>query len=118
MSKPHIDLLVVCGPGGGMVGVLTKTDIVGQIRQCIGSGCIARVDKIMTREVVSCQANESLQDIWSIMKSRGLERIPVLDEARKPARIIYARDALQCLLSGVESDEGLLRDYVMDVGYQ
>jgi len=118
ISKPHIDLLVVCGPGGGMVGVLTKTDIVGQIRQCIGSGCIARVDKIMTREVVSCQANESLQDIWSIMKSRGLERIPVLDEARKPARIIYARDALQCLLSGVESDESLLRDYVMDVGYQ
>ena len=116
MSKPHIDLLVVCGPDGGMVGVLTKTDIVGQIRQCIGSGCIARVDTIMTREVVSCRADESLQDIWSIMKSRGLQRIPVLDEAGKPAGIIYARDALQCLLSGVESDEGLLRDYVMDVG--
>jgi len=101
-----------------MVGVLTKTDIVRQIRQCVGSGCIARVDTIMTREVVSCQADESLQDIWSIMKSRGLQRIPVLDEARKPAGIIYARDALQCLLSGVESDEGLLRDYVMGVGYK
>ena len=76
-----------------MVGVLTKTDIVRQIRQYVGSGCIARVDTIMTREMVSCQADESLQDIWSIMKSRGLQRIPLLDEARKPAGIICARDA-------------------------
>ena len=118
MSKPHTDLVVVCGQDGSMVGVLTKTDIVGQIRQCIGSGCTARVDTIMTREVVSCQPNESLEDIWSIMKSRGLQRIPILDENRKPIGIIYARDALQCLLSGMEHDEALLRDYVMDVGYQ
>ena len=101
-----------------MVGVLTKTDIVGQIRQCIGSGCTARVDTIITREVVSYRPNESLEDIWSIMKSRGLQRIPVLDENRKPVSIIYARDALQCLLSNVEQDEILLRDYVVDVGYQ
>lgn len=118
MSKPHTDLVVVCGQDGSMVGVLTKTDIVGQIRQCIGSGCTARVDTIMTREVVSCRANKSLQDIWSSMKSRGLQRIPILDESRKPIGIIYARDALQCLLSDVESDETLLRDYVMEVGYQ
>ena len=118
MSKPHTDLVVVCGQDGSMVGVLTKTDIVGQIRQCIGSGCTARVDTIITREVVSCRPNESLEDIWSIMKSRGLQRIPVLDENRKPVSIIYARDALQCLLSNVEQDEILLRDYVVDVGYQ
>ena len=29
MSKPRTDLVVVCGRDGGMVGVLTKTDIVG-----------------------------------------------------------------------------------------
>ena len=102
MSKRHIDLVVVCGPDGGpdggMVGKLTKADIVGQIRQCIGSGCIARVDKIM--------------------KNRGLQHIPVFDEARNPAWIIYARDALQWVLSGVKSDQSLLRDYVMDAGYQ
>jgi len=118
MSRPHTDLLVVCGEDGLLVGVLTKTDIVGQIGRCIGSGCTFRVDTIMTRGVVSCRPNESLEGIWSTMKSRGLERIPILDEARRPVGIIYARDALQCLLNGVESDERLPRDYVMDVGYQ
>ncbi len=118
MAKPHTDLVVVCGQDGEMVGVLTKTDIVGQITQCIGSGCTARVDTIMTRDVASCQPGEPLQDIWSMMKARGLQRIPVVDQVGKPVGIIYARDALQALLGEVESDETLLRDYVMNVGYQ
>ncbi len=118
MAKPHTDLVVVCGQDGEMAGVLTKTDIVGQITQCIGSGCTARVDTIMTRDVAYCQPGEPLQDIWSMMKARGLQRIPVVDQVGKPVGIIYARDALQALLGEVESDETLLRDYVMNVGYQ
>ncbi len=118
MCKPHTDLVVVCDPNGGMVGVLTKTDIVGQIRQCGGSGCVARVDTIMTRDVVSCRPSESLQDIWSMMKQHGLQRIPIVDQCGKPIGIIYARDALQNLLSEVGDEETLLRDYVMSVGYQ
>jgi CBS domain-containing protein len=118
MARPHTDLVVVCRPDGQMVGVLTKTDIVGQITRCVGSGCTARVDTIMTRDVASCRPGESLHDIWSMMKTSGLQRIPVVDEVGKPVGIIYARDALQALLSEVESDETLLRDYVMNVGYQ
>lgn len=118
MAKPHTDLVVVCGSDGGMVGVLTKTDIVAHIRQCVGGDCIARVDTIMTRAVVSCRPSDVLQDVWSVMKDRSLQRIPILDQDGKPVGIIYARDALQKLLGEVENDEALLRDYVMNVGYQ
>jgi len=118
MSKPHTDIVVVCGEDGGMVGVVTKTDIVGQITRCTGGGCIARVDTIMARDVVFCRPDEPLQGIWAVMKARGLQRIPIVDGNRKPVGIIYARDILQCLLGEVENDEALLRDYVMDVGYQ
>lgn len=118
MAKPHTDLVIVCGDDGRMVGVLTKTDIVGQITRCIGSGCTAKVDTIMTRDVASCQTRELLRDIWSMMRARGLQRIPIIDQVGKPIGIIYARDALQALLGEVESDEALLRDYVMNVGYQ
>lgn len=118
MSQPHTDLVVVCDQDGGMVGVLTKTDIVGQIRLCSGGGCIARVDTIMTRDIVSCRPDEALKDIWSVMKARGLQRIPIVDRGGKPIGIIYARDALQNLLGETENDEALMRDYVMNVGYQ
>jgi CBS domain-containing protein len=117
MGKPHTDLVVVCDQGG-MVGVVTKTDIVGQISRCLGSACEARVDSIMTQNVVYCRANEFLQDVWSVMKERGLQRIPVLDQGRKPIGIIYARDALQYLLTESEDEDELLRDYISCVGYR
>jgi CBS domain-containing protein len=117
MSKPHTDLVVVCDRGK-MVGVLTKTDIVGQIGCCMGAGCTARVDSIMTRDVTYCRTHEALLDVWSVMRERGLQRVPILDEARRPLGIIYAREALQALLSESEDNEVLLRDYISGVGYR
>jgi len=118
MAKPHTDLVVVCGGDGRLVGVLTKTDIVGQIRQCSGCSCTARVDTIMTCNAVVCGPGDELQAIWSAMKKGGVQRVPVVDQDGRPLGIIYARDALQLLLSEVEDEEALLRDYVMNIGYQ
>ncbi len=117
MSKPHTDLVVVCDHGE-MVGVVTKTDIVGQISRCVGGGCTARVDSIMTRDVTFCRAHEILLDVWSMMRERGLQRVPILDEARRPLGIVYARDALQALLSESENEDEFLRDYISGVGYR
>lgn len=69
MSKPHTDLIVVCD-NGEMAGVLTKTDIVGEIGRCMGAGCTARVDSIMTRDVTYCRTHEILLDVWAVMKER------------------------------------------------
>jgi CBS domain-containing protein len=118
MSKPHTDLIVVCDDGD-MVGVLTKTDIVGQISRCMGgAGCSARVESIMTRDVAYCRTHEMLLDVWSVMRERDLQRIPILDEARRPLGIIYAREALQALLSESENEDDLLRDYISGIGYR
>jgi CBS domain-containing protein len=51
------------------------------------------------------------------MKNRGLRHIPIVDKDSKPLGIIYARDALQTLLTEVQDEEELLRDYVMCAGY-
>ncbi len=118
MSRPHTDLVVVCNDAGSMIGVITKTDIVAQISLCGAGGCLARVDTIMQEEVVSSRASDRLQDVWSSMKSRGLQRIPVIDEGSKPIGILYSRDVLQKLLGEVEDETLLLRDYVMNVGYR
>jgi CBS domain-containing protein len=117
MSKPHTDLVVVCEQGN-MVGVLTKTDIVSQIGRCGEAGCTATVDSIMTRDVTYCHAHEALLDVWSLMRERGLQRVPILDEARRPLGIIYAREVLQALLSESENEDELLRDYISGIGYR
>jgi CBS domain-containing protein len=59
-----------------------------------------------------------LLDVWSVMRESGLQRVPVLDKARRPLGIIYARDALQALLTESENEDELLRDYISGVGYR
>ncbi len=118
MAKPHVALIVVRGADGRMAGVVTKTDLVAQIGRCAGGACIARIDTIMTRDVLSCRANQPLHDVWLAIQSRGLLRLPVIDTDGMPIGILYARDALPNLLAEAEDEEKLLRDYIMNVGYQ
>ncbi len=51
------------------------------------------------------------------MKERSLKNIPVVDQDSRPLGVLNARDALQGLLDEAQDEEGLLRDYVMSVGY-
>ncbi len=118
LSQPHVALIVVRGPEGRMVGVVTKTDLVAQMSRCGAAACMARVDTIMTHDVVSCRGDELLHDVWSVIKDRGLLRIPVVDPEGMPIGILYARDALPNLLTEAEDEAKMLRDYVMNVGYQ
>ena len=113
----YTDLVVVCSSNELLAGVITKTDIVRQISHCQGSGCAAAAATVMTRAVVLCHPGDSLHDVWSIMKERGLKNIPVVDQDSRPVGVLNARDALEVLLGEVEYEEALLRDYVMCVGY-
>ncbi|TPG46020.1 CBS domain-containing protein [Roseomonas nepalensis] len=118
MSKPNSDLIVVCDADGSMVGVLTKRDMFAQIARRVEGGRTSRVDTIMKREVVSCASHGSVSEIWKLIVSRNLQRIPMIDHSQKPIGIVYARDVLLRMLDIVENEEALLRDYVMNVGYQ
>lgn len=117
LAQPEVNLVVVCRHDGTMAGVVTKTDVVNQIGQCTGCSCTMRVDEIMTRAVTSARPHQWLNETWTVMKERGLQNVPILDEISRPIGVIYARDALQALLGEVENEEALLRDYVTCVGY-
>ena len=113
----HTDLLVVRGGDELLAGVITKTDVVRQISLGQGSACTMAASTVMTRTVVHCQSNDVLQDVWSIMKDRGLKNLPILGRDSRPIGVLNARDALEALREEVEYEEVLLRDYVMCVGW-
>jgi CBS domain-containing protein len=114
----HINLVVVCNEHGAMAGVVTRTDIVRQMSVCMGCGCTAPAAAVMTKDVISCHPGDLLHDVWSLMKERKLLHVPIVGDDLKPLGVINARDALLVLLEGSEYEEGLLRDYVMGIGYR
>ena len=99
-----------------MEGVVTKTDIARQIAGGQESATTVNLTKVMTKEVVHCCQNDNLVQVLSQM-NRRLVHIPVIDSSVRPVGVVNARDALRAVLGEV-SNEALLRDYVMDVGYR
>ena len=111
------DLVIVCDSAGLVAGVITKTDVVGQMSRCQGASCTMAASLAMTRDVVVCRPGELLQDVWKRMKERKLKNIPVVDKDSRPVGVLHARDILQVLLEESQDEESMLRDYVMGIGY-
>lgn len=118
LSGPNINLVIVCDDADKMAGVITKTDVVGRISQCTGCSCAMAASTVMTTDVAFCRPGDWLNDVWATIKDRSLKNVPVVDQESKPLGVLNARDVLQSLLQDVEYEEGLLRDYVMNVGYR
>lgn len=114
----HINLVVVCNNDGAMVGIITRTDVVRQMSLCQGCGCKVDVGSVMTGDVISCQLEDSLQDVWSTMREQNFLHVPIVDDNLKPLGVINERDALCLLLEESKYEENLMRDYVMGVGYR
>jgi len=112
------DLVIVCNSAGLLAGVITKTDVVGQMSRCQEASCNMAASLTMTRDVVGCRPDELIQEVWKRMKERKLKNIPVVDKDSRPVGVLRARDILQILLEESQDKESMLRDYVMGVGYR
>jgi CBS domain-containing protein len=118
LLRADTDLVVVCDSKGVLTGVITKTDVVNRISGCGGAACLTASSSVMSRDVLACHPGDLLQDIWSRMKERGVNNVPITDQDGRPVGVLNARDALQVLLQEAEDEESLLRDYVMGIGYR
>ena len=118
LLRAGTDLVVVCAPSGVLAGVITKTDVVGQISHCQGTSCGTAASLVMTRDVILCHPADGLHDVWRRMKERGVKNLPITSDEGRPIGVLNARVALQLLLDESEDEELLLRDYVMGFGYR
>ena len=114
----RVDLVVVCDDAGKMVGVVTRTDIVSRISVCSGHACLASVASVMSRDVTYCRPADTLEIVWDRRKEQRRVHIPIVDQDEHPLGMLRARDGRQALRTGSKNEEGLLRDYVMGIGYR
>ena len=89
------DLVIVCDSADLVAGVITKSDVVGQMRWWQGGSCTMAASLTMTRGVVNCRPDELLEEVWKRMKQRKLKNIPVVDKESRPVGVLHARDILQ-----------------------
>jgi CBS domain-containing protein len=110
----NIGLLIVCGPGGEVVGVLSRLDLVRYLAGNVRCGTLA---ELMSTNVVSCRPQDHLYDAWRSMVANRLQNLPVIDIQSRPVGVLDLRDALKALFEEEQYQQQLLENYVAGVGY-
>lgn len=98
MRERHVGDVVVVDEDEGRqvpIGILTDRDIVVEL---IAEGVPVdnvRVEDVMTTEIVVAHSTQSLKSLISLMRLRGVRRIPIVDPSGALEGIISADDVME-----------------------
>ena len=80
MSAANIGFLPVCDDGGKVVGTVTDRDIVVRAIARGLDPALARVTEVMSRNVITCSAEDELALAEDLMANYQVARLVVTDE--------------------------------------
>ncbi len=82
-----VDFDVECVPvvdaEGVLLGLVTFRDIVMKVVYPSARTRESKVEKIMSKSLVTCNLNSTVLDVVKIMKNKHLRRIPIVDKKNK-----------------------------------
>jgi CBS domain-containing protein len=82
LTKHRIGALVVLGVGGRLAGILSERDIVRTIAESGVAVLHLPVAQVMTRNVSTCDVNDSINSVIDRMTKGKFRHMPVLDNDR------------------------------------
>ena len=82
LSTHRIGVLVVLDAGERLVGILSERDIVRTMADVGGAVVQLSVAQVMTRNVFTCDVNDSIRSVMDRMTKGKFRHMPVLDKDR------------------------------------
>ena len=112
LEKERIGAMVVTSAGGEIVGIVSERDIVHAMARHGAAVTDKRVSDVMTKGVVTCAPQSSIDDVMREMTSRRFRHLPVLDGGRL-AGIISIGDVVKWRLEELEAEASTLKEYIV-----
>lgn len=113
LAAPGIDLIVVTDAASKIGGVVTDSDIVTWVAShAAGVTSDAPVETIMSTNMTTCTAGQSLQDVAEAAQKKGLKHLPIVDDRGVAIGVLYVREALLSLLKEAEINERWMNAYI------
>lgn len=92
-------------------GILSERDVVRALSERGAAALDIPVSAVMTREVVSCQPNDTVAVIMEAMTRGKFRHLPVMENDRLVG-LISIGDVVKSRLTEYESEQRALHDYI------
>jgi len=103
LSFHHIGCLIVSNKLGEIMGVLSERDIVRTVVAKNWNPVEVRVEDIMTRNVISCEPDASMEQAIGLMTKNHIRHLPVV-EGGKAVGMISIRDVMVHQLASAQAE--------------
>jgi CBS domain-containing protein len=111
LAAKRIGAIVVVGQRGEVAGIISERDIVRALAD-VGPQCLSRpVLETMTRQVVTCQETDTLEELMAMMTARRFRHLPVVTDGSLVG-IISIGDVVKHHVAEVEMEATAMRDYI------
>ena len=111
LNDYNLGSVVVSADGRQVTGIVTERDIVRRLVQ--GAEFLdGPVSAIMTAEVYTCTAQDSVESLMTVMTERRIRHLPVVDERGALAGIVSIGDAVKGHITQIEFERDQLQGYV------
>ena len=111
LASHRIGAVVVTGSGVAVAGIVSERDVV-RVLAANGPDALAwPVSDVMTRNVVTCQESDSIDDLMARMTMGRFRHLPVIENDTL-AGIISIGDVVKHRVAEVEMEASAMRDYI------
>lgn len=111
LCEHKIGAVLVCDPDGGIAGIMSERDVVGAVNR-EGAEALARpVSAFMTRKVVTCTLDDTINEVMSRMTAGRFRHLPVIEGGRIVG-LISIGDVVKHRIAQVERDAEEMRSYI------
>jgi len=110
LRKERIGAAIVSMDGHTIEGIVSERDIAYAVAAHASRLPTVLVETIMTKVVVVCSPDDTVNEVMSVMTKQRFRHIPV-QEGEKLVGIISIGDVMKHRLSEVQLEADVLRDY-------
>lgn len=111
LAHHRIGAVVVSADGRRIDGVLSERDVVRALAQHGAAALDEPVSRWMTSEVVTCQADTTVEELMTTMTERRIRHVPVVVNGAL-AGVVSIGDVVKDRISALEQETEILHQYI------
>ena len=111
LAVERLGAVVVMDDDGKLAGIISERDIVRALNERGAGVQELGVSDLMTRSVITCTPENSIEEVMELMTSHEIRHLPVVD-GDALLGVVSILDVVKSRLNEVETDYSVLRTFM------